>query len=122
METLKHSCQAYVAYGMLSALGKVSEAIESIALDILSKKASLVISNLPGPKKAIFVCGAKLIHPMFTVPQVGEVGVGLSILSYQGEMFFGVIADKALLPQPNKLTKGFNASYQQVRSQLNLDH
>jgi hypothetical protein len=44
---------------------------------------------------------------MFWVPQNGTVGMGLSILSYNGRVHFGVIADARLVPDPGPLAQRF---------------
>jgi hypothetical protein len=36
----------------------------------------------------------------FWVPQSGSIGVGVSILSYAGKVFFGLIADRACIAEP----------------------
>ncbi len=107
MENLKKSYQAQVFYGLLGVLGKGPSMIEKTALEILSKKASLVMTNVPGPKHPLYLAGSKVKQPIVWVPQSGEVGVGLSILSYHESVQFGVVADGALIPDPQALVDGF---------------
>lgn len=44
---------------------------------------------------------------MFWVPQSGSIGIGLSILSYDGSVRFGVIADRQCLAEPQALVDRF---------------
>jgi hypothetical protein len=48
---------------------------------------------------------------MFWVPQSGRVGLGVSILSYAGKVFLGVVTDKGLVPDPDVIIDGFYEEY-----------
>ena len=37
---------------------------------------------------------------MFWVPQAGDIGLGVSIVSYGGQVQFGVVADEAVMADP----------------------
>lgn len=114
MRQLKESCQAQVFYGLLNALGRGPHVLEQAALEVLSRKASAVMTNVPGPSDALYLAGSRLRQPLFWVPQSGEVGVGLSIFSYAGTVQFGLIADKNLIPDPHVLMDDFAASYREL--------
>ncbi len=116
MDNLKRSYQAQVFYGLLGVLGKGPDILEQTALEQLSKKASAVMTNVPGPKKPLYMAGSKMIQPMVWVPQSGEVGVGLSILSYNNTVQFGLIADKGLVPDPDKMVKYFIEAIEELEN------
>src|SRR5690606_22333846 len=101
-------------YGLLGALGKGPHGLEKTALEMLSRKASAVMTNVPGPTEHLYLAGSRLKQPMFWVPQSGDVGVGLSIFSYAGSVQFGLIADKNLIPYPDLLMKDFASSYREI--------
>jgi hypothetical protein len=42
---------------------------------------------------------------LFWVPQAGSIGMGVSMLTYNGEVQFGVMSDRALIPEPGDLTR-----------------
>lgn len=115
MRALKASPQPLVFYGMLALFGRGPEVMERMALDLLSNKASLVMTNVPGPKQALYMAGARIRQPLFWVPQSGVIGVGLSILSYDGGVQFGVISDEALLPHPAELAEAFTAGFAELQ-------
>lgn len=52
MNQLKSSRQAIVAYGLLAALGMAPAAVQEIALELFSRKATAVATNVPGPAAA----------------------------------------------------------------------
>lgn len=112
MNRLKRSYQAQVTYSLLDLFGRGPDIIERRALDLLSNKASAVLTNVPGPKDALYLAGSKLIQPMFWVPQSGTIGIGMSILSYAGTVQFGITVDKAIHADPDAVMGYFRESFQ----------
>lgn len=111
MNHLKHSYQAHVFYGMLEFFGKGPSVVEMTALDILSRKTSAVMTNVPGPKAPVYLAGAKLKQPRVWVPQAGNVGVGIAILTYNDIVQFGFVADTQLIADPDEVADLFIAQF-----------
>lgn len=114
MEDLKQSKQPLVALGLLAAMGLAPTSVQKTALDILSSKASAVMSNVPGPREPLYIAGHKITDQMFWVPQTGAIGLGVSILSYNGRVHFGIIADSQLIADPWELTRGFRVEFDKL--------
>lgn len=114
MRQLKQSRQAMVAYGLLAALGIAPEPVQALALELFSRKASLVATNVPGPQQPLYLAGCELSEIMFWVPQTGSIGIGLSILSYRGRVHFGLIADARLIPDPDAVVRRFGAEFDKL--------
>jgi hypothetical protein len=51
---------------------------------------------------------------MFWVPQTGSIGLGISILSYNGRVHFGLIADAKLIPDPDAVIKRFGPEFDKL--------
>lgn len=107
MCNLKNSRQAIVAYGLLAALGIAPQPLQELALEMFSRKASAVATNVPGPQQPLYMAGSTLRDIMFWVPQTGSIGLGLSILSYRGQVHFGLITDARLIPDPDAVARRF---------------
>ncbi|MDE2408070.1 MAG: wax ester/triacylglycerol synthase family O-acyltransferase [Xanthomonadaceae bacterium] len=114
MHQLKHSRQAIVAYGLLAALGIAPTPVQELALEMFSRKASAVATNVPGPQQPLYMAGCELREMMFWVPQTGSIGLGLSILSYRGKVHFGLIADARLLPDPDAVVRRFGEEFDKL--------
>jgi WS/DGAT/MGAT family acyltransferase len=114
MSDLKNSRQAIVAYGLLAALGMAPTALQGLALELFSRKASAVATNVPGPQQPLYMAGCALREMMFWVPQTGSIGIGLSILSYNGRVHFGLIADARLIPDPDAVACRFGAEFDKL--------
>ena len=100
--------------GFLAALGLGPSAVQKPVLDLLSQKATAVLTNVPGPQQPLYLAGAKLKELMFWVPQNGNVGLGISILSYNGQVFFGLISDHRLLAEPSRVISRFKAEFEKL--------
>lgn len=118
MRDLKESVQPMVTFGLLGLLGRGPAAVEKFALDTLSDKASLVMTNVPGPESPLRIAGARLLQPLVWVPQSGHLGVGFSVLSYAGSVQFGVIADSQRVGDPNQLTRYFEESFVEIQGMV----
>jgi len=114
MNELKTSKQAAVTLGFLGALGMGPSAVQKPVLEMISQKATTVLTNVPGPQQPLFLAGSKLKEMMFWVPQNGNIGLGVSILSYDGQVFFGLIADRRLVPEPGEIIARFNNEFEKL--------
>ena len=107
MDALKGTPEAFVSFGILNALGHAPATIEHIVNEVFGRKASLVVTNVPGPREALYIGGKRLQDIMFWVPHPARLGVGLSILSYAGKVIVGVRVDEAVSKQPGRLVELF---------------
>ena len=107
MSALKGSYQPLLAFGLLAVAGLLIKPAQDLMLGIFSKKTTAVMTNVPGPREKLKFCGATLEQSIVWVPQSGEVGLGVSILSYGGGVQFGVITDSALCPEPQRIIDAF---------------
>ncbi|MDG2518153.1 WS/DGAT/MGAT family O-acyltransferase [Lysobacter soli] len=114
MEDLKRSRQAIVAYGLLAALGMAPASVQGLALELFSRKATAVATNVPGPQQPLYLAGCMLREMMFWVPQTGSIGIGISILSYNGRVHFGLISDGRLIPDPDAVIRRFGAEFDKL--------
>ena len=105
MQKLKGSPQALVTLGLLAVIGSLPAAVEGPVMAMFSAKASLVASNVPGPQRQLHITGVPVSQVLFWVPQAGSIGMGVSMLTYNGEVQFGVMSDRALIPEPGDLTR-----------------
>ena len=113
-EALKASKQAAVTFGLLSVLGMSPSSLQKPVLDILSQKASAVLTNVPGQQHPLWLAGSKMTEMIFWVPQSGAIGLGISILSYDGKVFFGVIGDRRLVPDPDQIIGRFRLEFEKL--------
>jgi GNAT superfamily N-acetyltransferase len=104
MRAVKANAQAASTFAILAIVGALPAWGHRLAVRVLGAKSSAVITNVPGPSEPVYLAGARLTHLVFWVPQAGSVGLGISILSYAGDVTVGVAADANLVPVPEQLT------------------
>ena len=114
MNQLKQSRQAIVAFGLLAALGMAPAPAQEVALELFSRKATAVATNVPGPQQQLFLAGCPINELMFWVPQTGSIGLGISILSYNNRVHFGLIADGRLIPDPDAVIRRFGPEFEKL--------
>jgi diacylglycerol O-acyltransferase / wax synthase len=120
MNELKTGYQALLSFGVLGLVGATPKPVQTQVLDILARKASAVMTNVPGPQTPLFVGGAKVKQMLFWVPQSGDIGLGVSILSYNGGVQFGVITDTELCDDPQSIIDGFEPEFNKLVYTLSL--
>lgn len=120
MDELKGGYQALLAYVLLGAVGMTPHPVQQQVLDVLARKATAVMTNVPGPTEPIRMAGRTLTRIMFWVPQSGDIGIGVSILSYAGGVQFGVISDTGLCPDPQRIIDGFAQEFERLVLTLSM--
>ncbi len=114
MGELKGSYQPLLAYAVLSVSGLFVKPVQDTILGLFAKKATAVMTNVPGPAVPLQFCGSTLRQNMFWVPSSGDIGMGVSILSYGGGVQFGLITDEQLCPQPQDIIDRFEPEFHKL--------
>ncbi len=114
MTALKGSYQPLLALGLLNAVGYGPRMIQDQVTGLLSQNASAVMTNVPGPQQPLYFAGRRIAELEFWVPQSGGIGMGVSILSYDGRIQFGVITDVGLVPDPEAIVGRFAEEYDKL--------
>ena len=114
MNALKGSYQPVLALGILAAMGAGPKLLQEQLLAVLAKNATAVMTNVPGPQQPLYLAGARIDSLMFWVPQSGDIGMGVSILSYDGEVQFGLVTDHKLCPDPEHVISRFAPEFEKL--------
>lgn len=112
MALLKESKQPLVAFGILAAMGMSPDFLRERILEALAANASVVATNVHGPDAPRYLAGRRIARQLFWVPQSGGIGLGISLLSYAGEVSFGVAADVRRVPDPGSIPPLFAAHFE----------
>jgi hypothetical protein len=78
-----------------------------VFVGIIGARATAVLTNVPGPPIPLYMAGQRIEDVMFWVPQSGRLGMGISILSYAGNVYLGIATDAALIPDPEAIIEYF---------------
>jgi diacylglycerol O-acyltransferase len=114
MSELKGSYQPLLAFGVLALSGLMIKPVQAAITGMFAKKATAVMTNVPGPAVPLKFCGRTVEQVMFWVPQSGDIGMGVSILSYGGGVQFGLITDAKMCPDPEAIIERFAPQFEQL--------
>jgi diacylglycerol O-acyltransferase len=116
MNELKGSGQAVGAQVLASLSGFAPATIVSQAarLQASQRLFNLVVTNVPGPQIPLYLQGRELeaIYPM--VPLAKNTALGIAIMSYNGQMNFGLSADYDGLPDLDVLAQQLAAAVEEM--------
>lgn len=114
MAELKGSYQPLLAFAILAASGLLVKPAQDFITNLFARKTTAVMTNVPGPREPLKFCGSTLRQNMFWVPQSGHIGMGVSILSYAGGVQFGLITDKKLCAEPQRIIDRFGPEFEKL--------
>jgi diacylglycerol O-acyltransferase / wax synthase len=114
MDRIKHSAEAAVGWAVVSGMGLLPAMVERPLSRFYAGKATLVLTNVPGPRRQLHLAGVPIRRMAFWEPQSGGIGVGVSIFSYAGEVTLGAIADANLVERPRDLVACFERSFAEL--------
>ncbi|EXI85383.1 MAG: putative diacylglycerol O-acyltransferase [Candidatus Accumulibacter regalis] len=114
MAALKGSYQALLTFALLGATGMAPSFVEEQVLKVLASKTTAVMTNVPGAQQARYLAGARIDQQMVWVPQAGDIGMGVSVLSYDGRVQFGLLTDKTMVDDPQNIVDRFADEFEKL--------
>jgi diacylglycerol O-acyltransferase / wax synthase len=78
---------------------------------------NLVISNVPGPPVPLYCAGARLVanYPVSVITD--GMGLNITVMSYCGNLDFGIVADREQMPDVNKLISWLGDALEELKPQ-----
>lgn len=117
MDRIKRSFEPLAGWILVQGLGFLPPALEHAMSGFYADKATLVLTNVIGPKRTLFMAGAPLRQMTFWEPQSGGLGIGVSIYSYAGQLTVGVGSDRNLIANPEELTDQVTRAFAELGRQ-----
>ena len=103
MQEIKAGRDGAVSYGFLSLIGLAPEPLERRIIDMFTAKGTAVMTNVPGPREAVYLAGTPIRTVLVWAPTSGHIGMSVSIFSYRDEVTIGLMVDAALIPEPDEI-------------------
>lgn len=97
------------ALGIFSLIGQTPKAVQQQTLRLLAAKTSALLCHVPGSRQARYLAGAKIVEEMFWSPASGDLGLAISIVSYNGHYQIGLLSDAAMVSDPSTITRQITA-------------
>ena len=108
MDSIKHSPEAVLTFGLLTAIGRANTAVAKQLIDFFAAKAIGVTTNVAGPMAGRHLAGTRLTGILGWVPGSGAQTLGVCIISYDGVVRVGFKADASAVPDADKLVHAFD--------------
>jgi hypothetical protein len=111
MRGLKESGQA-VGAEMITSLADFAPPTilaQAARLQAVQRFFNLTVTNVPGPQFPLYLLGRRLSRIYPQVPLAENATLGIAIMSYDGRIDFGLLADYDALPDVDALAAGLDA-------------
>jgi WS/DGAT/MGAT family acyltransferase len=82
----------------------------------LQRMVNVIVTNVPGPQFPLFLKGGEMLEAFPCVPIAGTASLGIAILSYNGQLNFGLCGDWDILPDLDRLVSGIQESMRELES------
>ncbi len=116
MDGIKESGQAVGAQVLtgLSGFAPATIMAQAARLQARQRLFNVVVTNVPGPQIPLYVLGSELeaIYPM--VPLAENTALGIAIMSYNGQLNFGLTADYDALGDIDVLAEELRGSAEEM--------
>jgi WS/DGAT/MGAT family acyltransferase len=116
----------------------VADGIESVANVLLSMPApigamlggvgpppntvaNIVCTNVPGPMIPLYTVGHQMLSGYPMPPPLWGMGINCGVMSYNGRLYFGLVADAQAAPDVQALTDFLDQSYVELRVAAGVD-
>jgi diacylglycerol O-acyltransferase len=100
MDKVKHSLTPFAMIFMIKCIMSMPHIIREAVINDYTKRITFVISNVPGPRKALTIAGCKTHSQGFFVPALKTVVGGISILSHADVVKICISTDQAIMEHP----------------------
>jgi len=118
MDRIKSSLEARVGWALVTGLGLLPAGLERQAAGFFADKASLVLTNVIGPRTRRYLAGSRIRSQTFWEPESGSLTLGVSIFSYAGQVVLGVVADDRSVPRPRELAAAFESAFAELAREV----
>lgn len=114
MREIKGSYRPLLAYALLAMSGVLTRPLHTVLFEVFLRTTRAVMTNVPGPAEALVICGSTLQQSIFWVLLSGDVGVGVSIVSYAGGVQFGLITDRRRCADPQRVIERLKPEFDKL--------
>ena len=109
MDAIKDSHEGALSFGILGLMGRTPAQVEQRLIDFFTAKGSMVLTNVPGPRRTLSLAGTPLGGVLVWAPCSGSVGMSVSVFSYANKVTVGFLTDAGMVPEPQELADAFRA-------------
>jgi WS/DGAT/MGAT family acyltransferase len=101
LEELHRTTQALKESDDAAAVKAITEVLDWLPLDTQSLSVgtmNTIVTNVPGPPYPLYMLGAEVLQLIPFAPLLQNLGLTIGVISYNGQVLWGLNADMDLLP------------------------
>jgi WS/DGAT/MGAT family acyltransferase len=87
-------------------------------LVVRSRPINLTITNVPGPQFDLYCLGAKVLEAFPYVQILDNQALTIEVLSFGGQLGFGITGDRDVLPDLDVLANGISEGFEELASKV----
>jgi diacylglycerol O-acyltransferase len=94
------------------------------ALDELAAKAlsfGMVCTNVPGPGVPLYMLGSRMQSSYPLVPLFKRQGIGIALMSYNGQLNWGFSADREVMPDLHYFMESIDECFRELKEAAGVD-
>ena len=114
MAVVRGGGELRMAMALMRLAGAAAPAVERWAVRWWARRASLVVSTLPGPPVPVRLAGCPVSSIVVWAPAAASVGLSVTFFGYAGNLHLGVLADASVIERPEELVEGFRVSIDEL--------
>lgn len=120
-ERLKASRQAVGMEMMMAAAEFAPSGMLALGTGFASGPVNLIVTNIPGPHFPLYMLGSRLLAIIPEVPLLQNLGLGIALMSYDGQIFWGLTGDYNLMPDLEGFVALIEGSFAQLAKQAGVE-
>ena len=118
MTSAKEGREAETAQGLMSLTRLVPPTLATLGSHVMAKapqrNVNTVTTNIPGPQFPLYAAGRRMLRAYPYVPIGIQVRIGVAILSYDGELNFGITGDYDHASDVDVMAEGIRAGVDEM--------
>jgi len=80
----------------------------------LQRMVNVIVTNVPGPQAPLYLHGGQMLEAFPCVPIAGTASIGVAVLSYNGQLDFGLVGDWDIVPDLDVLARGIEEGLREL--------
>jgi len=120
-QRLKESRQAMGMDMLMAAAELAPSGIMALGAGLASGPINIIVTNVPGPQFPLYILGGCMLAMIPQVPLLENIGLGIALMSYDGNVFWGFTADYELVPDLEDFVELIESSFAELASSAGVE-
>jgi diacylglycerol O-acyltransferase len=121
MERIKNSDEALLTFGVQRTISQAPDGLATVLTNFFANKAVGVLTNVPGPRRAITLAGVEVDGVLGWAPCSGDQPMTICIFSYNGKVAIGFGVDTTLVPDGDRLGVLLGEEFAEMHGELAVE-